>query len=165
MSLLKKIKPLHKKVFLIAMIMVLLVGTVFFYNDSEIDEVIDSGKGLIVFVDQTVMEVEIADSRQERVHGLSGHAPLGQEEGMLFLFEEKKVAGIWMKDMLFSIDLIWLDGDLVIDLDSNLPLEDPASTIYTPSMPVDRVLEVSAGFIEEHGVIAGDRLDITLPES
>ncbi len=166
MSLLKKIRPQYKRVFITVATVTLLIGVAFYLKDVEVQrEPIDSGKGLVVFVDQTVMEVEIADSRQERVRGLSGHAPLGPEEGMLFLFEEKKVAGIWMKDMLFSIDLIWLDGDLVVDLDSNLHPEEPASTIYTPSVPVDRVLEVSAGFIEEHGVIVGDRLDITLPES
>jgi uncharacterized membrane protein (UPF0127 family) len=165
MSLLKKIKPVHRSVFYIAAVVVLIIGISFFSNNPEAEEVGGSDMGTVVFEDQTLMEVEVADSVQERTRGLSGHAPLGPEEGMLFLFDDKKIAGIWMKDMLFSIDLIWLDGNMVVDLHSNLPLEDPVSTIYRPEVPVDRVLEIPAGFIEEHGVIVGDRLDITLSES
>ncbi|MBI5793888.1 DUF192 domain-containing protein [Candidatus Uhrbacteria bacterium] len=106
--------------------------------------------------------VEIADTQQERVQGLSGHAPLADSQGMLFLFETKEIQGFWMKDMLFPIDIIWIDGDTVVGFQQDAQPETPAKTIFYSPEPVDRVLEVSAGFVARNEVRVGDVLDVEL---
>ncbi len=141
-------------------------GVLLIVLSSSLEEVaMPEGHGQVLFPDGTLVTVEIADTRAERAQGLSGHEPLGPEEGMLFLYDELSQYGFWMKDMLFAIDIIWLSGELVMDLDRELPPEEPPTTIYTPSLPVDRVIELPAGFIDKHGVKVGDRLDMNLPEA
>jgi len=166
MSSSKKIAKSPRAVFLVVATVLFIVGFVTFGNLSNLQEVtVASGNGFVNFNDGTSVEVEIADSNAEKVKGLSGHVQLGPEEGMLFLYEKETTPGFWMKDMGFVIDIIWINDDLVISLNEYLPPEDPVKTLYYPEAPVDRVLEVPSGFIEEHGVMVGDRLDITLPES
>ncbi len=116
----------------------------------------------VEFVNGTRVNVEIADTAAERVQGLSFHEPLLENEGMLFLFETKEIQGFWMKDMLFPIDIIWIDGDTVVGFQQDAPLEDPVHTIYYSPVPVDRVLEVQAGFVAQNGVQVGDVLDVEL---
>jgi uncharacterized membrane protein (UPF0127 family) len=123
----------------------------------------DVTRGSTVTVpDGSVVTLEIADTQAERVQGLSGHAPFSENEGMLFIHETKEIQHYWMKDMLFPIDIIWLDGESVVGFQERLAPEDPARTIYSSPVPVDRVLEVSAGFVERHQVHVGDVLDVDL---
>ena len=116
----------------------------------------------VTFPNGVAVTLELADTQAERVQGLSGHAPLAQDGGMLFLHDEKKVQGYWMKDMLFAIDLIWIDGDTVVGFQEDAQPEDPARTIYYSPVPVDGVLEVSAGFVAQNEVLVGDVLDVEL---
>lgn len=53
----------------------------------------------------------VADTPKEQSRGLSDRAMLAQNEGMLFTGSEKQLRCFWMKDMRFSIDMIWLDAD------------------------------------------------------
>lgn len=118
----------------------------------------------VEFANGTKVRVEIADTQAERVQGLSGHDPLLENQGMLFFFETKEIQGFWMKDMLFPIDIIWIDGTTVVGFQQDAPLEDPARTIYYSPIPVDRVLEVSAGFVAQNNVKVGDVLDVQLSD-
>lgn len=118
----------------------------------------------VEFVNGTTVSVEIADSQAEQVQGLSGHEPLAKNEGMFFVFPQKEIQGFWMKDMLFPIDIIWIDGDMVAGSQQDAQLEDPVHTIYYSPVPVDRVLEVSAGFVAQNQVKVGDVLDVRLPD-
>ena len=42
--------------------------------------------------------VEVATTPQQRQHGLMSRARLGDDEGMLFIFEKKSSYCFWMKD-------------------------------------------------------------------
>ena len=57
------------------------------------------------------IRISIADTETARQQGLSGRAGLAADEGMLFVFPEDGTYAFWMKDMLFSIDILWLSGD------------------------------------------------------
>ncbi len=118
----------------------------------------------VKFVNGTTVIVELADTHAERVQGLSGHEPLADDEGMLFLFEMKEIQGFWMKDMLFPIDIIWIDDDTVVGFQQNAQPENPAKTIYYSPVPMDRVLEVQAGFVAQNEVKVGDVLDVHLSD-
>jgi uncharacterized membrane protein (UPF0127 family) len=99
--------------------------------------------------------VVVADTDVEREQGLSGHVPLAENEGMLFLFDVPGRPAFWMKDMLFSLDIIWLSSDWkIVDITPNLtPDTYPAS--FAPLMDAQYVLEVSAGFAAREGVQIG----------
>jgi uncharacterized membrane protein (UPF0127 family) len=79
---------------------------------------------------------------------------------MLFLFGAVVPAGIWMKDMRFSLDILWIrDGRIVMIKDRVKPLrpEGPPE-IFTAA--ADMVLEVPAGFTATKGITVGDTVRI-----
>ena len=106
---------------------------------------------------------QVANSPSEQHQGLSGTESLVDNEGMLFIYDSALIPSYWMKGMLFSLDFIWLNEGYIVDLTENVAPENPPTTYYSPSSPVDQVLEVNAGFIEKHSLSVGDYLDIDLP--
>ena len=111
--------------------------------------------------------VEVVDTQKTRNKGLSGREKLEVNQGMLFVFETQNVnPGFWMKDMKFSIDIIWINDDKVSQISKEVPIPAPntpdrALPIYTPESAIDYVLEVSAGFSDKNGILVGDAVDLS----
>jgi uncharacterized membrane protein (UPF0127 family) len=59
-------------------------------------------------------EVECVVSPEAIKQGLSGREALKEGTGMLFLFPELKVHTMWMPEMKFPLDVIWLDEQLSV---------------------------------------------------
>ena len=117
-----------------------------------------------VAVGNATIKVDIADTPQLRRKGLSGRENLASDSGMLFIFEKEDKYPFWMKGLNFPLDFIWIRKNTVVDLLPNIQLPSPLEsdlTIYTPRVPVDMVLEVSAGTIDRLGVQVGDKLQVT----
>ncbi len=116
---------------------------------------------IIILPDKTIVSALLADTPALQQKGLSDRSnPIA----MLFVQKEKSIPKYWMKDMRFPIDLIWIDDQTIVGILENLPPENPAMTLYSANIPIDRVLEVPAGFIKLHTLKVGDLLDITLPK-
>ncbi len=104
--------------------------------------------------------LKIADTDVLRLQGLSGHPPLPPNEGMLFVFTSDGLHSFWMKDMLFPIDILWLDSEYrIVDVKQGATPESYPKS-FTPSVPARYVLELSSGFFELHKLKNGDRLEI-----
>ena len=113
--------------------------------------------------DAVVVRVELARTAEERTRGLGGHAPLGADEGMLFVFPELGRHSFWMKGMTFALDIIWIrDGQVVYVLPDVPPprsgTPDSELPIYTPPAAANYVLEVPAGFAARWGIQYGSRV-------
>lgn len=102
----------------------------------------------------------VADTTESREEGLSGRSGLKDGEGMLFDFGMPGKFGFWMKDMLFPIDMIWInsDGVIVNIVENALPEDYPATYINTP--PATYVLEIGANKSREYGLFLGSKLKI-----
>lgn len=104
-----------------------------------------------------LFEVEIADTHKAKECGLSYRKELQHDAGMLFVFEKSDFHGIWMKEMRFSIDIIWLDENFyVIDLQKNISPES-YPTIFIPQEKTWYVLELNAGSSEEYSIHIGEK--------
>ncbi len=105
--------------------------------------------------DQAI-RVSVVDTPESRQKGLSGRAGLAPDEGMLFVFPQDGIYGFWMKDMRFSIDILWLSSDgVVVHMAQNVsPLTYPQS--FVPTKLARYILEVLAGYATEHMVTIGD---------
>ncbi|MCX6716418.1 MAG: DUF192 domain-containing protein [Candidatus Taylorbacteria bacterium] len=91
-----------------------------------------------------------AQTNEEEIQGLSGRDSLALNSGMLFYFDHDDFWKFWMKDMKFSIDIIWLDKDFrIIDIKNNAtPLSYPE--LFTSKNVARYVLEVPAGFAQNY---------------
>jgi len=109
------------------------------------------------------LSVIVADSESERQRGLSNREDLGGADGMLFVFDTKNVQPpFWMKDMEFAIDILWIDDGKVVQMDENAQPQKEGEPLrfYVPKQPVDYVLEVPAGFIDENNITVGTPLTL-----
>ena len=123
---------------------------------------IDLSELIDVVFDGLVIRAEPARTGEERAQGLSGHAPLSNDGGMLFFLGEERVPAFTMRGMLFPLDFVWISSDLhVVDLTENVPhpaASGEALSGIRPVAPVLYVLEVSAGVIAEFGIEVGDEV-------
>ncbi len=120
-----------------------------------------SPKSIIILKDAP-LNVLVADTPLLRFRGLGGRASLGKYDGMLFLFPESGRHGIVMRDMEFSIDVVWFFNGEVVDIAQNLALQPgvPEDHLrgYFPRIDADTVLELPAGWAKVHDVKIGDTL-------
>jgi len=88
---------------------------------------------------------------------LGGRESLDELSGMLFVFPISDRQGIWMKDMQFPIDIIWINEGKIVDIAPNIKptLIDPLP-IYLPRVDARLVLEVNAGLSQKSGWKIGD---------
>jgi uncharacterized membrane protein (UPF0127 family) len=115
-------------------------------------------------IDATIGEVgvtlEVAAAPQERQLGLSGRSGLAPDAGMLFYARSGSVTGLWMNEMLFDLDFIWVGADCtVVDLHENVPAPtgpDDALPIYRPDAEAATVIELAAGSVAAGGIKLGD---------
>ncbi len=78
--------------------------------------------------------------------------------GMLFVFDEEARQAIWMKNMRFPLDVIWLNADkVIVDIKThaNPCLESCESLI--PQAPAKYALEAPAGFAEKNRIRVGQQ--------
>lgn len=117
-----------------------------------------------VQIGDAIYQVELADTDNERSQGLSGRESLGANRGMLFIFDTKDLYAFWMKDMLFPIDIVWIEDAKIVDLTENVPVPVTATYLpkYQPKSPVDKVLELEAGEIKKQGFTVGQQVTITI---
>lgn len=99
-----------------------------------------------------LVTARIADSESERIRGLSGSNELAEGEAMLFVFDTSDRWKIWMKDMNYSIDIVWLDEQkkIVHIVQSASPESYPQT--FEPRDPARYVIELPAGYTNRHNI-------------
>ncbi len=124
------------------------------------------GKTATAKIKDTEIKLSVADTPKAQQKGLSGRKSLAEDRGMLFVFKTPDYYSFWMKDMKFPIDIIYLRGDKVVTIYTNVQppksATDTSLPVYTSEEPSDKVLEVNAGFSEKQGLKKGDTISITL---
>ena len=113
------------------------------------------------------IKVKVASKPDERKNGLSKQDLLPLDEGMLFVFENPGLFGIWMKDMKFAIDIIWINENKnIVDIVANAAPQpgknDEELTIYRPRANALYVLEINAGLAALNNLQIGDQVNFEL---
>jgi uncharacterized membrane protein (UPF0127 family) len=105
------------------------------------------------------VRVEIAATPSARAKGLMYRTALADGEGMLFVFDETKDHGFWMKNTFIPLDMIFIDEQLVVaGVHENAV---PQSTTTVSIGKESRyVLEVPGGWAARHGIAAGARVEL-----
>ncbi|MBC6403005.1 MAG: DUF192 domain-containing protein [Hyphomonadaceae bacterium] len=99
--------------------------------------------------------VEIADTPEEQTRGFMFREHIPSDEGMLFAFEQPRIATIWMKNTSVPLDIIFVRENGHI-----LKIEHGAKpySLRTASSeaPVAAVIEIAGGKVRELGIGPGD---------
>ncbi len=109
------------------------------------------------------MQASVADTMSSRITGLSNTPYLPDNVMKLFVFGVPGAHSIWMKDMNYALDIIWVaeEGEIV-HIEENVS-PDTFPTSFSSPTPAWFVVEVNAGFAAENNVQVGDELVIPLP--
>lgn len=114
------------------------------------------------FIPMTLGNVEVVgevlDTYDKRVQGLSGRESLLQDHVLLFVFDDEDFHGIWMKNMNFSIDIMWVNRDLeIVHIEENVsPQTYPE--VFRPKEKSLYVIETVSNFIQDYGIEIGDTI-------
>ena len=104
----------------------------------------------------------IADDDGKREQGLMYVEKMPEDVGMLFVFEQERPLGFWMKNTLIPLHIAFADHQgRVVDIqemkvaDSVLVNEIPT---YKSKSSAQFALEMNKGWFTRHGIKAGDQL-------
>jgi uncharacterized membrane protein (UPF0127 family) len=99
---------------------------------------------------------EVAKTPQERAKGLMGRRHLGQEEGMLFIFETEEYHAFWMKDTPIPLSIAFIDKEgRIVKITDMKPL---TLESHSPPAPILYALEMKKGWFSANGIKVGDIL-------
>ena len=115
-----------------------------------------------VAIEPIDLKADLARTPRERAKGLSGREGLAENEALILEFDEEDYHSIWMKDMNFSIDVIWINSQKEIVTIKSDVSPDSYPEYFSPAEPTKYVLEVEAGFAEDNNLHKGDKLHFEL---
>lgn len=142
-----------------------LIGVLFLYTDFDFLKT-TSPKSPIPQTTQPQTEyvlkgatvpilISIARTPKERELGLSNSPSLQIGAGKLFIFDTPERMGFWMKEMKYSIDIIWIDSSWrVIDIEENVSPE-TYPRIFYPQSRAQYVLEMNAFEAQKYNITPG----------
>lgn len=102
---------------------------------------------------------EVADTDESRALGLSGRNTIASDVAMVFVFDDQDMRCFWMKDMKFSIDIVWLNADRKVVAIEPAIAPDSYPTNYCHD-DTQYVVELHAGTTHKLGLKPGDALTL-----
>ena len=139
------------KIFLIALVIILGLF-LFFSNKKPADQI-------FLEINNIKIKVDIADELSEQTKGLAGKKRLTEDEGLLFVYPDYKTRSIWMKGMLFPIDIIWILDGTIVGIEKDISPHDQLK-IYTSPELINYILEVNAGLSSRNNIKVGDKINL-----
>ncbi len=116
--------------------------------------------------DTVAIEVEIAQTDEQRAYGLMNRTSLPETAGMLFVYDTPQPAegSFWMFNTRIPLDIAFLDEQgTIVSIRQMEPCASPYPQwcpSYEAGAPFRFALEVNLGWFQRHGVGVGDRIDL-----
>lgn len=100
--------------------------------------------------------LEVAQTPNQQARGLMYRDSLPDNHGMLFPVDPPRPMQLWMKNVEFSLDMIFIaDGEVVEIVEEAPPCSEDPCPLYGPDTVVDAVIEIKGGLANEVGVEVG----------
>jgi uncharacterized membrane protein (UPF0127 family) len=108
------------------------------------------------------VDADVADTRKERIAGLSGYDSLERGEGMLFVYGDTERRTFVMRGMSFPLDIVFVAGNGTVTKITSAPAPGPNEDgeSITRTGQAKYVLEVPRGYAEAAGLAVGDTVDV-----
>lgn len=119
-------------------------------------EVAGFGEVVPMSIGRVAVWASVATTTADQVRGLSGTLQLPDDVVKLFVFATPGEQPIWMKDMRYPIDILWLDEKGVVVHVAESVSPDTYPKTFSSSEPAKYVIEAVDGFVAKHGVRTGD---------
>jgi uncharacterized membrane protein (UPF0127 family) len=103
-----------------------------------------------------LIRAEVAADFSTRAQGLMHRKSLGQNDGMLFVFDEAAIHCMWMKNTLIPLSVAFLDESGTIINIANMQPHSEQS--HCAAQPARYALEMNHGWFAQRGIKPGVRL-------
>ncbi len=132
-----------------AVLAVVLYAAIIFVMDNMI------GRTKLTIGDG-VYSARLATNQVNREKGFGNLDNLDSRRALLMVFPDDGLWGIWMKDMNFPIDIVWLNASKkVVYIEQNVSPDTGIDKTYYPHVPARYVLEMSAGNVKSKNIKLG----------
>lgn len=102
------------------------------------------------------LDVQLAQTPEQRQIGLMWRKDMPQHEGMLFVFEQATTQCFWMRNTLIPLTAAFVEDDgTIVNLADMQPQKDDS---HCSSKPVRFVLEMNQGWFVKRQIKAGYKL-------
>src|SRR3989442_1564145 len=103
-----------------------------------------------------IIRAEVAADFSTRAQGLMHRKSLGQNDGMLFVFDEAAIQCMWMKNTLIPLSVAFLDErGAIINIADMRPHSEQA---HCAAQPARYALEMNRGWFAQRGIKPGVQL-------
>ena len=149
---------------IITLIVLLAVLLFWSFNFFSHNNSLFSGSQPIVTIAGQEIKVKIAQTPNQKELGLGKIKSLPENQGMLFIYDDYVIPNYWMKDMKFSIDIIWIKDNMVMGYEKDLKsqADNINLPVYQPKTFINYVLEVNSGFVDKYGLQIGDNVKLNI---
>lgn len=105
--------------------------------------------------------VELARTPKPRERGLMYRTQMGEDEGMLFSWNDEQPRAFWMHNTCIPLDMLFIDSEgVIVGILEQVPtLNDDSRAMPCPAR---HVLELNAGWARSHGVEPGQKVKLDL---
>jgi uncharacterized membrane protein (UPF0127 family) len=103
-----------------------------------------------------LIRAEVAADLPTRTQGLMHRKSLGQNDGMLFVFDEAAIHCMWMKNTLIPLSVAFLDErGAIINIADMQPHSEQS---HCAAKPARYALEMNRGWFAQRGIKPGAKL-------
>lgn len=107
------------------------------------------------------LQLEWADTPQERQIGLMNRISLPENSGMVFVFEQAQPHCFWMKNTLMPLDIGFIDAQgLLVQIES---MQAQTTDMHCPNQAIAYALEVNQGWFDKHQITVGAQI-LNIPQ-
>lgn len=146
---------------IVLILVILLIALIFVYEFGFYfkEPVVNSENRVeIIEIKGNILNVDVVESAKDRTTGLSGRKSLESNYGMFFIFPEDDFHSIWMKNMNFPIDIIWIDSNFKIVYIKNDATPESFPEIFKTNVKSRYVLEIASGYSNIFDIKIGDEI-------
>lgn len=103
------------------------------------------------------LRAEVASTPEERQTGLMNRRHLGEDQGMIFVFERRGLWGMWMKNTYIPLSVAFIGEDgRIINIED---MEPHTEDSHNAAAPARYALEVNKGWFSKRNIKAGAKVD------
>ena len=104
-----------------------------------------------------VINIEVADTAEEKARGLMFRTALPDTSGMLFPYPQPQELSMWMKNTYIPLDMVFIKSDGTVHR-IEVRTEPLSERVIGSKGDVTAVLELAGGAAERLGLKAGDKV-------
>lgn len=107
------------------------------------------------------INIEVADDDAQRQMGLMNRSFMGNDQGMLFIFNKEERQAFWMHNTIIPLDIIYVNSnkEIVSIVEDATPFSDQSLPSKGPAI---YVVEVNAGFCAQYGIKAKSKIEFDI---